>query len=376
MNDGRPGALITGIDGQDGSYLAELLLGRGYDVWGTAREDPDAVRPNLAAIHERITLVTCDLRDPGALPAAIERCRPDELYNLAATTYVPQSWDDPLETIQVNATAVTAMLDAVARRHRDTRVYQASSSEVFGVPADAPQTEATPLRPVNPYGIAKLHAQLSAAAYREREGIHVSVGITFNHESPRRPPSFVTRKVTRAAAAIKLGLEHEVVLGSLDARRDWGDARDYVEAMWRMLQRDAVVDELRRRGHEPVLHGALADAEPDAWAWASEAAARDVAEGRAEQGVVCCWTGTGASIAANKVAGARAALCGDAQTAEGARRWNDANVLALSLRTTSEAELGEILDAWFGAGASSDADDLANVRHVGEIEESSAHDAR
>ena len=239
MSENGPRALITGIDGQDGSYLAELLLGRGYDVWGTVREDPDAARPNLAAIHERITLVTCDLRDSGALPAAIESCRPDELYNLAATTYVPQSWDDPLQTIQVNATAVTAMLDAVARRHRDTRVYQASSSEVFGVPAEAPQTEATPLRPVNPYGIAKLHAQLSAAAYREREGLHVSVGITYNHESPRRPPSFVTRKVTRAAAAIKLGLEHEVVLGSLEARRDWGDARDYVEAMWRMLQRDA-----------------------------------------------------------------------------------------------------------------------------------------
>ena len=133
---------------------------------------------------------------------------------------------------------------------------------------------------------------------------------------------------------------------------------------------DAVVDELRRRGHEPVLHGALADAEPDAWAWASEAAARDVAEGRAEQGVVCCWTGTGASIAANKVAGARAALCGDAQTADGARRWNDANVLALSLRATSEAELTEILDAWFGGEPSAEADDRANVEHVADIERS------
>src|SRR2546423_2562452 len=133
---------------------------------------------------------------------------------------------------------------------------------------------------------------------------------------------------------------------------------------------DAVVDELRRRGHELVLHGALADAEPDAWAWASEAAARDVAEGRAEQGVVCCWTGTGASIAANKVAGARAALCGDAQTAEGARRWNDANVLALSLPATSEAELTEILHAWFGCEASAEADDRANVEHLDDIERS------
>ena len=131
---------------------------------------------------------------------------------------------------------------------------------------------------------------------------------------------------------------------------------------------DAVVDELRRRGHEPLMHGALSDQEPDAWAWASEAAARDVAEGRAEQGIVCCWTGTGASMAANKVAGVRAALCGDAQTADGARRWNDANVLALSLRTTSEAELGEILDAWFAGEASPDADDRANVDHVAEID--------
>jgi ribose 5-phosphate isomerase B len=134
---------------------------------------------------------------------------------------------------------------------------------------------------------------------------------------------------------------------------------------------DAVVEELRGRGHEPVLHGALSDEEPDAWAWASEAAARDVAEGRAEQGVVCCWTGTGASIAANKVAGVRAALCVDAQTAEGARRWNDANVLALSLRSTSEAELAEILDAWFAGAPSADADDRANVEHLGELDRGS-----
>jgi GDPmannose 4,6-dehydratase len=238
MND-EPRALITGIDGQDGSYLAELLLGRGYEVWGTVREDPEAERPNLVAIRDRITLLGCDLRDLAALPAALDRCRPRELYNLAATTFVPGSWDEPVATVEINATAVTAMLEAVSRDHTATRVYQASSSEVFGVPDEAPQTEATPLRPVNPYGIAKLHAQLSAGAYRERHGLHVSVGITFNHESPRRPPVFVTRKVTRAAAAIKLGLEREVVLGDLDARRDWGYAPDYVEAMWRMLQQGA-----------------------------------------------------------------------------------------------------------------------------------------
>ena len=238
MNDG-PRALITGIDGQDGSYLAELLLDRGYDVWGTVREDPEAGRPNIAAIRDRITVLGCDLRDPAALPAAIDRCRPRELYNLAATTFVPGSWEDPVATVAINATAVTAMLETVSRDHAETRVYQASSSEVFGVPEAAPQTEATPLRPVNPYGIAKLHAQLSADAYREHHGLHASVGITFNHESPRRPAAFVTRKVTRAAAAIKLGLERELVLGDLDARRDWGYAGDYVEAMWRMLQQDA-----------------------------------------------------------------------------------------------------------------------------------------
>jgi GDPmannose 4,6-dehydratase len=238
MDDPRR-ALITGIEGQDGSYLAELLLGRGYEVSGTVRVDPEAERPNLAAVRDRITVLACDLRDRTALPAAIDRCRPDEVYNLAATTFVPGSWDDPVATVEINATAVTAMLEAVSRDHPATRVYQASSSEVFGLPDEAPQSEATPLRPVNPYGIAKAHAQLSADAYREHHGLHVSVGIAFNHESPRRPPSFVTRKVTAAAAAIKLGLERELVLGDLDARRDWGHAGDYVEAMWRMLQQDA-----------------------------------------------------------------------------------------------------------------------------------------
>jgi GDPmannose 4,6-dehydratase len=253
MDDGRPRALITGIDGQDGSYLAELLLGRGYEVWGTVRAAVDVPRPNLSAIREHLTLLACDLRDPEALPAVIDRCRPGELYNFAAATFVPASWDDPVATVQVNATAVTAMLDAVRRDHPDTRVYQASSSEVFGVPDEAPQSEDTPLRPVNPYGIAKLHAQLSAGAYREHHGLHVSVGITFNHESPRRQPTFVTRKVTRAAAAIKLGRERELVLGDLDARRDWGYAPDYVEAMWQMLQQDTGDDYVLATGRSRTV---------------------------------------------------------------------------------------------------------------------------
>ena len=175
MRDGRPRALITGIDGQDGSYLAELLVGRGYDVWGTVRADPDAPRPNLAAVRDRLTVLTCDLRDRAALPAVIDHCRPRELYNFAASTFVPGSWDDPVTTVEVNATAVTAMLEAIRRERLDTRVYQASSSEVFGIPGETPQNEATPLRPVNPYGIAKAHAQLSAGAYREHQGLHVSV---------------------------------------------------------------------------------------------------------------------------------------------------------------------------------------------------------
>jgi GDPmannose 4,6-dehydratase len=253
VNDGRPRALITGIDGQDGSYLAELLLGRGYDVWGTVHTDPDGPRPNLAAIRERLTVLGCDLRDRAALTAVIDQCRPRELYNFAAATFVPGSWDDPVTTVEVNATAVTAMLEAVRRDHPDTRVYQASSSEVFGVPDETPQSETTPLRPVNPYGIAKLHAQLSAGAYREHHGLHVSVGVTFNHESPRRPPTFVTRKVTRAVAAIKLGRERELVLGNLDARRDWGYAPDYVEAMWRMLQQDAGDDYVLATGRSHTV---------------------------------------------------------------------------------------------------------------------------
>src|SRR5947208_326935 len=242
MRDGRPRALITGIDGQDGSYLAELLVGRGYDVWGTVRADPDAPRPNLAAVRDRLTVLTCDLRDRAALPAVIDHCRPRELYNFAASTLVPGSWDDPVTTVEVNATAVTAMLEAIRREHLDTRVYQASSSEVFGIPGETPQNEDTPLRPVNPYGIAKAHAQLSGGSYWGLQDSPVSVWITFYHESARRPPSFVTRKVTRAVAAIKLGRERELALGDLDARRDWGYAPDYVEAMWRMLQQSEADD--------------------------------------------------------------------------------------------------------------------------------------
>jgi GDPmannose 4,6-dehydratase len=229
-------ALITGIGGQDGSYLAELLLEKGYEVWGVVRSQPSAPGANLQAIAGRLTLVQADLADPAALPAVLDRSRPDEVYNLASASFVPRSWEDPLGTVCVNALAVTALLEAVRRGHPDTRVLQAGSSEIFGPARESPQNEDTPLGAVTPYGIAKAHAHLSVAAYRSRHGLHASSGIAFNHESPRRPPAVVTRKVTRAAAAIQLGLQSELALGDLDATRDWGFAGDYVEAMWLMLQ--------------------------------------------------------------------------------------------------------------------------------------------
>jgi GDPmannose 4,6-dehydratase len=231
-------ALVTGITGQDGSFLAELLVDRGYEVWGTVRGPVDADYPNLRAVHERIGLLPCELADLEAIGAALDRCRPNEVYNLASTTFVPRSWEEPLDTVRVNAMAVTALLEAVRTSHPGTRIFSAASGAIFGATAESPQTEDTPCRPATPYAIAKLHAHLSVGAYRARYGLHASSCIAYNHESTRRPPSFVTRKVTRAAAAIKLGLEQELALGDLDATRDWGYAPDYVEAMWLMLQQD------------------------------------------------------------------------------------------------------------------------------------------
>lgn len=231
-------ALITGITGQDGSYLAELLVARDYEVWGTVRGSPDAEYPNLHAVRDRLGLVTCDLAEPIAIGAALDVCRPHEVYNLAAMSFVPRSWEEPLETIAVNATGVTALLECVRAAYPAARVFSAASGEMFGDAPGPPQSEDTPCRPRTPYAIAKLHAHLTIAAYRDHHGLHASSGIAFNHESSRRPPEFVTRKITRAAAAIKLGLEHELVLGDLDAVRDWGYAPDFVEAMWLMLQAD------------------------------------------------------------------------------------------------------------------------------------------
>ncbi|MEX2195787.1 MAG: GDP-mannose 4,6-dehydratase [Thermoleophilaceae bacterium] len=231
-------ALILGISGQDGSYLAELLLEKGYEVWGVVRRSPTQHYENLDGVRHRIELMQGDLLDQMTIVEALTWARPHELYNLAATSFVPASWHQPVITAQFTAVGVTSMLEAIRLVAPEVRLYQASSSEVFGATTESPQSETTPFRPTNPYGAAKLYGHFMVAGYRERYGIHASSGFAFNHESPRRPLEFVTRKVTRAAAAIKLGVEQELVLGDLSATRDWGFSPDYVEAMWRMLQQD------------------------------------------------------------------------------------------------------------------------------------------
>ena len=233
-----PRALITGVAGQDGSYLAELLLQKGYHVAGVVRGSPDAPYPNLDAVRGDIDLMQGDLMDQMTLLDAITRAQPDELYNLAATSFVPASWRQPVMTAQFTAVGVTSMLEAVRITNPELRLYQASSSEIFGATSESPQTELTPFRPHNPYAVAKLYGHLMVSTYRERYGMHASSGILFNHESPRRPPNFVTRKITRGAAAISLGLQDELRLGNLDATRDWSFAGDVAEAMWLMLQQE------------------------------------------------------------------------------------------------------------------------------------------
>jgi GDPmannose 4,6-dehydratase len=230
-------ALITGIGGQDGSLLAELLLDKGYDVYGIVRR-AGASYPNLDAIRERIDLVEADLSDQLALVRALRTAKPHEVYNLASVSFVPASWEQPVLTAELAAVGVTALLEAIREVDNGTRFYQASSSEIFGEPVESPQTEATPLCPLTPYGVAKAYAHFITRSYRRRYGLHASQGILYNHESPRRPLEFLPRKVAHASAAISLGLEGELWLGDLDARRDWGYAADYVRAMWLMLQQD------------------------------------------------------------------------------------------------------------------------------------------
>jgi GDPmannose 4,6-dehydratase len=228
-------ALITGIGGQDGSLLAEFLLEHGYEVFGVVRRSVSDY-PNLVPIRERIEVIQADLLDQMSLVSALESCSPHEVYNLASVSFVPMSWQQPVLTAEFAAVGATALLEAIRRVDSGIRFYQASSSEIFGEPRETPQSEETPLSPLTPYGVAKAYAHFMCASYRKLYGLHASAGILFNHESPRRPVDFLPRKVARAAAAISLGLEGELWLGDLDARRDWGYAGDYVRAMWLMLQ--------------------------------------------------------------------------------------------------------------------------------------------
>jgi len=233
-----PSALITGITGQDGSYLAELLLEKGYDVHGMVRRASTEKFDRIEHIRHRITLHQADLLDQRSLVDALRAARPDEVYNLAAMSFVAVSWIQPTLTAEFTGVGVTRMLEAVREACPGARFYQASSSEMFGKVRETPQTEATPFYPRSPYGVAKVYGHHITVNYRESYDLFACSGILFNHESPRRGLEFVTRKVTWHAAAIKLGLRDELALGNLDAKRDWGYAKDYVEAMWLMLQRD------------------------------------------------------------------------------------------------------------------------------------------
>jgi GDPmannose 4,6-dehydratase len=233
-----PTALITGITGQDGSYLAEFLLEKGYEVIGLVRRTSTITYTRIGHIQEHLTLVSGDLLDQTSLMQAIERHRPDEIYNLAAQSFVQTSWSQPVFTGEVTAIGVTRVLDAIRAVDPKIRFYQASSSEMFGKVVEAPQKESTPFYPRSPYGVAKVYGHWITVNYRESYNLHATSGILFNHESPRRGLEFVTRKVTDAVARIKLGLADSLPLGNLDARRDWGFAGDYVKAMWLMLQQE------------------------------------------------------------------------------------------------------------------------------------------
>ncbi|AFZ20926.1 GDP-mannose 4,6-dehydratase [Allocoleopsis franciscana] len=231
-------ALITGLTGQDGSYLAELLLSKGYQVYGLVRRSSSGNISRISHLSGNVQILSGDLLDQCSLMDAIAASQPDEIYNLASQSYVPLSWTQPSLTAEYTALGVSRLLESIRRCKSDAKFYQASSSEVFGQPDESPQTERTAFRPRNPYGVAKAYAHWMTINYRQQYNLYACCGITYTHESPRRGAEFVFRKITRAAAMIKLGLAQELKLGNLDARRDWCYAQDAVYAMWMMLQHE------------------------------------------------------------------------------------------------------------------------------------------
>jgi GDPmannose 4,6-dehydratase len=235
-------ALITGVTGQDGSYLAELLLDKGYEVHGMVRRSSTENFERIAHLVDRVRLVQADLLDQSSLVEALQESEPTEVYNLGAQSFIPTSWRQPVLTAEFTGVGVTRLLEAVRRVDPEIRFYQASSSEVFGKVREVPQNEQTPFYPRSPYGVAKAYGHFITVNYRESYGLYAVSGILFNHESPRRGLEFVTRKITDGVARIKLGLADELRLGNLDAQRDWGFAGDYVEAMWMMLQQSEPED--------------------------------------------------------------------------------------------------------------------------------------
>lgn len=237
-----PTALITGITGQDGSYLAEFLLSKGYTVVGMVRRSSTVTFERISHIQDDITLAQGDLHDQSSLVDLMEQYHPDEVYNLAAQSFVPTSWNQPVLTGEVTALGVTRVLEAIRLVHPKARFYQASTSEMFGKVREVPQRETTPFYPRSPYGVAKVYGHWITVNYRESYGLFAVSGILFNHESPRRGMEFVTRKISHAAARIKLGLAQDLHLGNLEARRDWGFTGDYVRAMWLMLQQEKPQD--------------------------------------------------------------------------------------------------------------------------------------
>jgi GDPmannose 4,6-dehydratase len=229
--------LVTGVTGQDGSYLAELLLAKGYEVVGVVRRTSHDSYERIEHLLDRLHIVAADLLDQHSLTSVIRDARPDEVYNLAAQSFVPTSWTQPVLTGEFTALGVTRLLEAIRLAHPEARFYQASSSEMFGKAVETPQRETTPFYPRSPYGVAKVYGHWITVNYRESYGLYTVSGILFNHESPRRGLEFVTRKVTHAVASIVRGKARDLKLGNLDSRRDWGFAGDYVDAVWRMLQR-------------------------------------------------------------------------------------------------------------------------------------------